>query len=241
MKTLTKLPLALLALLMLFSLVACADIEKTGAWQTATYDRDTELGEGAKTVTVKVVADGQELTFTLHTDKENLEDALVEHNLIDGDVDVYGMYIKKVNGIVADYDTDKTYWAITKSGEDTLGAKSTSTMRLTIVFFIISSSFRFSDTAKRKTTHPPRENPRGARQNEGVGTSPVSAIPPITRGYLAAQDGEHSDWGHAARNGNGCCDGFAPYFPHPRKHACGCAMPLGPAPNCVSFGCMRLF
>ena len=53
-----------------------------------------------KTVTVKVVADGQELTFTLHTDKENLEDALVEHNLIDGDMDVYGMYIKKVNGIV---------------------------------------------------------------------------------------------------------------------------------------------
>ena len=117
--------LLLLAVLMLCALTACADVDKTGDWETATYVRDTELGKGAKTVTVKVVADGQELTFTLHTDKENLEDALVEHNLIDGDVDVYGMYIKKVNGIVADYDTDKTYWAITKSGEDTLGAKST--------------------------------------------------------------------------------------------------------------------
>ena len=121
----SRIVLVLLALLTLATLVACADVEKTGDWETATYVRDTEFGKGAKTVTVKVVADGQELTFTLHTDKENLEDALVEHNLIDGDVDVYGMYIKMVNGIVADYDTDKTYWAITKSGEETMGAKST--------------------------------------------------------------------------------------------------------------------
>ena len=121
----SRIVLVLLALLALATLVACADVEKTGDWETATYVRDTEFGKGAKTVTVKVVADGQELTFTLHTDKENLEDALVEHNLIDGDIDVYGMYIKMVNGIVADYDTDKTYWAITKSGEDTLGAKGT--------------------------------------------------------------------------------------------------------------------
>ena len=121
----SRIVLVLLAILTLAGLVACADVEKTGDWETATYVRDTEFGKGAKTVTVKVVADGQELTFTLHTDKENLEDALVEHNLIDGDVDVYGMYIKMVNGIVADYDTDKTYWAITKSGKETMGAKST--------------------------------------------------------------------------------------------------------------------
>ena len=121
----SRMVLMLLAILMLATLVACADVEKTGDWKTATYVRDTEFGKGTKTVTVKVVADGQELTFTLHTDKENLEDALVEHNLIDGDIDVYGMYIKMVNGIVADYDTNKTYWAITKSGEETMGAKST--------------------------------------------------------------------------------------------------------------------
>ena len=64
MKTLIRATLLLLALLMAFSLVACADVEKTGAWETASYDRNTELGEGAKTVTVKVIADEQELTFT---------------------------------------------------------------------------------------------------------------------------------------------------------------------------------
>lgn len=122
---LSRVLLAVLAILMLFTFAACADVDKTGDWETASYVRDTEFGKGAKTVTVKVVADGQELTFTLHTDKENLEDALLEHNLIDGDEGQFGLYIKKVNGIVADYDTDKTYWAITKNGEMTSGAKST--------------------------------------------------------------------------------------------------------------------
>ena len=117
MKTATRLTLLLLALLTLFSLVACADIEKTGAWETATYDRDTELGEGAKTVTVKVIAEEQALTFIIHTDKETLGDALLEHKLIDGEQGPYGLYVKKVNGIVADYDVDQTYWNFTKNGE----------------------------------------------------------------------------------------------------------------------------
>ena len=117
MKTLTRLTLILIALLTLFSLVACADVDKTGAWETATYDRDTELGEGAKTVIVKVIAEEQELTFTVHTDKDTLGDALLEHKLIDGEQSQFGMYIKKVNGIVADYDVDQTYWSFTKAGE----------------------------------------------------------------------------------------------------------------------------
>lgn len=124
-KLLKALLLLLLALIFVCTLTACADIDRTGDWETATYDRDTKLGKGEKTITVKVVAAEQELTFTIRTDKENLEDALVEVELIDGDQGAYGMYIKKVNGIVADFDADGSYWAITKSGEDTLGAKST--------------------------------------------------------------------------------------------------------------------
>ena len=117
MKTATRLTLLLLALVMSLCFVACADVEKTGAWETATYDRNTELGEGSKTVTVKVIADEQELVFTIHTDKETLGDALLEHALVDGEQGPYGLYIKKVNGIVADYDADQTYWSFTKNGE----------------------------------------------------------------------------------------------------------------------------
>ena len=117
MKTTTRLLLLLLALLMGLSLMACADVDKTGAWETATYDRNTELGKGEKTVTVRVIADEQELTFTIHTDKETLGDALLEHKLIDGEEGPYGLYVKAVNGIVADYSVDKTYWNFTKAGE----------------------------------------------------------------------------------------------------------------------------
>ena len=117
MKTATRLTLLLLALVMSLCFVACADVEKTGAWETATYDRNTELGEGQKTVTVKVVADTQELTFIIHTDKETLGDALLEHALVDGEQGPYGLYVKAVNGIVADYDVDQTYWSFTKNGE----------------------------------------------------------------------------------------------------------------------------
>ena len=125
-KTLARILCALLAcLLTALMLVACADVDKTGDWETATYTRNETLGKGAKTITVKVVADGQELTFTVKTDKENLEEALLEHKLIDGDEGAFGLYIKKVNGIVADYDADKTYWAITKNGEATSSAKDT--------------------------------------------------------------------------------------------------------------------
>ena len=95
MKTATRITLLLLALLMTFSFVACADVDKTGAWETATYDRNTELGEGAKTITVKVVAEEQELTFTIHTDKTTLGEALKEHELIAGEESEFGMYVKK--------------------------------------------------------------------------------------------------------------------------------------------------
>ena len=44
-------------------------------------------------------------------------DALLEHKLIDGEQSQFGMYIKKVNGIVADYDVDQTYWGFTKAEE----------------------------------------------------------------------------------------------------------------------------
>ena len=116
MKMTTRLTLLLLALLTLLSLVACADVEKTGVWEEATYTSDKEFGKGEKTVTVKVVAEEQTLTFTIHTDKETLGDALLEHELIEGEAGAFGIYIKKVNGILADYDVDQTYWSFTKDG-----------------------------------------------------------------------------------------------------------------------------
>lgn len=130
MKKLFKVSALLLAIVMLISLTACKkDAKKTteGAnqgeeqsslWDVAYYTEDTELGEGATTITVQVVAEDKTVTFTIHTDAGNLEEALSTHSLVDGDRTEFGMYIKTVNGIRADYELDDGYyWSITKNGE----------------------------------------------------------------------------------------------------------------------------
>ena len=44
-------------------------------------------------------------------------EALLEEKLIDGEQGNYGLYIKTVNGILADYDVDGTYWGVYVNGE----------------------------------------------------------------------------------------------------------------------------
>ena len=41
----------------------------------------------------------------------------MEHGLIDGEEGPYGLYVKAVNGMKADYDTDQRYWAFYVNGE----------------------------------------------------------------------------------------------------------------------------
>ncbi len=70
------------------------------------------LGEGNTEFTLTVSDyDGNETTYTIKTDKTVLGDALAELNLIEGEEGAYGLYIKKVMGIRADYDLDGKYWA----------------------------------------------------------------------------------------------------------------------------------
>ena len=91
-------------------------IKAEDLWQNAIYTEDKSFGEGEKTVFVEVKADDKSVTFTVKTDKKNLADALLEHSLVEGDNTEYGLYIKKVNGITADYDNDKAYWGLFKNG-----------------------------------------------------------------------------------------------------------------------------
>ena len=88
-----------------------------GLWEDADYIANTELGEGATTLTVKVKADEHQVIFTIHTDKATVGEAMQEHNLLEGEEGQYGLYVKKVNGILADYDVDQYYWAFYVNGE----------------------------------------------------------------------------------------------------------------------------
>lgn len=96
-------------------------------WENATYTENISLGEGEKSIEVDVKAGEKAITITINTDAENLEDALLGVELIQGEEGAYGLYIKTVNGILADYDVDKSYWAFYKDGKYlTSSAKDTS-------------------------------------------------------------------------------------------------------------------
>ena len=109
--------LAILSLVFIVCLVSCNTVEKTGVWENATYLNDAEFGNGAKTVVVEVKAEDETVTFTIKTDKDTVGAALIEHGLIEGEEGQYGLYVKVVNGIRADYDLDKRYWAFYVDGE----------------------------------------------------------------------------------------------------------------------------
>lgn len=85
------------------------------------------LGDGATKFYFTVTdMDGGETKFEINTDKTTVGDALTELGLISGDESEYGLYVKKVNGITADYDKDSTYWAFYIDGEyATTGVDST--------------------------------------------------------------------------------------------------------------------
>lgn len=78
----------------------------------------TEIGEGQTQFILTVTDDdGNTTSFSVKTDKKTVGEALLDLGLIEGDEGPYGLYIKKVNGITADYDTTKTYWAFYVNGE----------------------------------------------------------------------------------------------------------------------------
>ena len=86
--------------------------ESSTSEKASTSDDNNVLGEGNTEFTCTVVdKEGNETVFEIHTDKTTVGEALLEVGLIDGDMEDYGLYVKEVNGITADYDVDGTYWA----------------------------------------------------------------------------------------------------------------------------------
>lgn len=92
-----------------------ADGSQTG---TDVQTEPLQLGEGSTEFIFTVAdKDGKETVFEIHTDKQIVGDALSELGLIEGEESEYGLYVKTVNGITADYDKDGVYWAFYINGE----------------------------------------------------------------------------------------------------------------------------
>lgn len=78
----------------------------------------TAVGEGDTTFTFTVTdIDGNTESFEVSTNAETVGEALIENGLVTGEDGPYGLYVKVVNGITADYDKDGTYWAFYIDGE----------------------------------------------------------------------------------------------------------------------------
>lgn len=72
----------------------------------------TKLGQGEKEFTfISKDKDGNEAKFLISSDAATVGAALLENNLIAGDESEYGLYVKTVNGVTLDYNTDGMYWA----------------------------------------------------------------------------------------------------------------------------------
>ena len=111
----------LLALVMVFGLVACGTPEATGETTEATSAEPTTSTEaGAVGVAFTVVVtdlDGTETTFAYTSDAKSVGEALVAEGLIEGHDTEYGLYVDAVNGIPADWATENAYWAFYIDGE----------------------------------------------------------------------------------------------------------------------------
>jgi hypothetical protein len=72
-----------------------------------------------KTFVVEVVPqNGDSARIDVTTAKATLGDALLEKGIIEGEQHPqFGLMVKKVNGILADWDTNGTYWALYIGGD----------------------------------------------------------------------------------------------------------------------------
>ena len=110
----------ILASALMLALAGCAgeDVKTDEGAEVTEVVNGTTLGEGESTFYFTVVdGEGNRTDFEIHTDQETVGEALLEVDLIVGQEDQDGLYVKEVNGIEADYDKNQTYWAFYVDGE----------------------------------------------------------------------------------------------------------------------------
>ena len=116
MKVFKKISVLLLIAVIMVGFVACgapegADIE------LITVTNGETIGEGETEFPLTITdEEGEQIAITVKTNKATVGEALVELGLIAGEESDYGLYIKTVNGVLLDYDTDGKYWAFYVDG-----------------------------------------------------------------------------------------------------------------------------
>lgn len=104
----------------------CNDAAQDAQTEPTVFTDGQSLGQGATKFTLEVVdLDGSTATATVNTDKKTVGEALMELGVLEGEQGAYGLYIKAVNGIPYDYETDGAYWGFYIDGEYALSGVDT--------------------------------------------------------------------------------------------------------------------
>ena len=101
-----------LSLILCIVLIAAMALCTTGC-----SDNKEEPATKKSFIFTVVDKDGKETVFNITSEKKTVGEALQDEGLIAGEEGEYGLYVKTVNGMLADHDVDQTYWSFTISGE----------------------------------------------------------------------------------------------------------------------------
>ncbi len=122
MKNILKITSLALTLVLALAFFACD--EKRGEEHSVSLEElegDTDLiriGEGEKSFLFTVIdGENEDKVYLINTDKKTVGEALFENSLIEGEAGPYGLYVKKVCGVEANFDKTHTYWAFYCGGE----------------------------------------------------------------------------------------------------------------------------
>ena len=121
-KTIRIFFLVLLCAVTALFLIGCGDGEAKSEQPDSAANADsaenTGKEEGTVTITVEVInSAGEHKEHTIVTKGKTLADALLESGLAEGPIEEYGLFITTVDGEVADWAVDQSYWALSKDGE----------------------------------------------------------------------------------------------------------------------------
>ena len=96
----------LVVAMLLTSLASCKNSNQT-----------QETTKGTITITVEIIdKDGNSTKTTIETSSSTFADALLEKGIV-SEEDLSDGMVTSVNGVVADYDKDKAYWALYKGND----------------------------------------------------------------------------------------------------------------------------
>lgn len=110
----------LICLMLVASMALFAGCGGDGTSETTTEPvsiNESDNGYEKSFVFEVVDKDGNATQTTIETNGKYVGEVLQELELIKGEEGPYGLYVKEVKGITADYEVDGTYWALYINGE----------------------------------------------------------------------------------------------------------------------------